>query len=165
MARKAFYSFHYEPDNWRASQVRQIGAIEGNQPAPGNTWENVKSSNETTIKRWIDAQMAGRSVVVVLVGSETAGRKWINYEITKGWEDGRGVLGIHIHNLTDRLGRQSRKGSNPFSGFNIGGVSLASIVNCHEPRGSTSKGVYSQIQLNIADWVETAISIRGQYGE
>lgn len=24
-----FYSFHYAPDNWRASQVRNIGAVEG----------------------------------------------------------------------------------------------------------------------------------------
>ena len=36
MARKAFFSFHYQPDNWRVSQVRNIGVIEGNQPA--NFW-------------------------------------------------------------------------------------------------------------------------------
>lgn len=32
MARKVFFSFHYQPDNWRVSQVRNIGVIEGNQP-------------------------------------------------------------------------------------------------------------------------------------
>jgi len=31
MARAVFYSFHYKPDNWRASKVRQMGALEGNQ--------------------------------------------------------------------------------------------------------------------------------------
>ena len=41
MARRCFYSFHYEPDNWRASTVRQIGAIEGNQPARDNDWESI----------------------------------------------------------------------------------------------------------------------------
>lgn len=43
MARKCFYSFHYEPDNWRASTIRQIGAIEGNQPARDNDWESIAS--------------------------------------------------------------------------------------------------------------------------
>ena len=36
MVRKAFYSFHYIPDNWRASQVRNMGLIEGNKPASDN---------------------------------------------------------------------------------------------------------------------------------
>jgi hypothetical protein len=31
--------------------------------------------------------MSGRSVAMVLVGKETAGRKWINYEIGKAWND------------------------------------------------------------------------------
>lgn len=39
MARNCFFSFHYEPDNWRAATIRQIGAIEGNQPAKDNDWK------------------------------------------------------------------------------------------------------------------------------
>ena len=38
MARKAFYSFHYKNDNWRASTVRNIGSVEGNKPASDNDW-------------------------------------------------------------------------------------------------------------------------------
>ena len=41
MARKVFYSFHYKPDSWRASKIRNIGAIEDNQPASDNAWETV----------------------------------------------------------------------------------------------------------------------------
>lgn len=29
MARKAFFSFHYKHDNWRAAEVRNMGVIEG----------------------------------------------------------------------------------------------------------------------------------------
>ncbi len=36
MARKVFFSFHYKPDNGRASQVRNIGAIEGSQAVSDN---------------------------------------------------------------------------------------------------------------------------------
>lgn len=99
MARKVFYSFHYNNDSWRTSQVRNIGVIEGNRPAPDNDWETVKKGGDPAIKRWIDDQMYGRSCTVVLVGSETAGRKWIEYEIRKSWEEGMGVVGIRIHNL------------------------------------------------------------------
>ena len=42
MARRAFYSFHYIPDNWRASQVRNMGVVDGNKPATDNDWETIK---------------------------------------------------------------------------------------------------------------------------
>ena len=81
MARKVFYSFHYNPDNWRASQVRNIGAIEGNQPAKDNDWETITKGGDKAIEKWIADQMSGRSCVVVLIGAGTANRKWINHEI------------------------------------------------------------------------------------
>jgi len=36
--RQVFYSFHYEADAWRAAQVRNMGVVEGNQPASDNEW-------------------------------------------------------------------------------------------------------------------------------
>ena len=83
MTRRVFFSFHYKPDNWRASKVRNIGKLEGNTPASDNGWETVTKGGDGAIRKWIDDQMRGRSCVVVLVGSKTAGRKWINYEIQK----------------------------------------------------------------------------------
>ena len=29
--RRTFFSFRYKPDNWRASQVRNMGVVEGNE--------------------------------------------------------------------------------------------------------------------------------------
>lgn len=165
MARKVFYSFHYIPDNWRASQVRNIGAIEGNSPASDNDWESVKRGGDTAIQRWIDTQLEGRTCAVVLIGSETAGRKWINYEIKKAWGDGKGVLGIHIHNLKNSSGQQSSKGANPFSGFtlNNGATSFSSVVKTYDPTGYDSSSVYAQIKDNLAAWVEEAIRIRNNH--
>ena len=119
MARKVFFSFHYKPDNWRASQVRNIGAIEGNKSVNDNTWEEVKKGGDTAIQKWIDNNLYGKSCCIVLVGEKTAGRKWIKYEIKKAWADGKGVLGICIHNLKDKEGNQSVKGRNPFENFTI----------------------------------------------
>ena len=88
MKRHVFYSFHYNQDNWRAAQVRNIGVIEGNRPATDNDWESVKKGGENAIKKWISEQLQGRTCTVVLVGFETADRKWINHEIVKSWDDG-----------------------------------------------------------------------------
>ena len=42
MKRIVFFSFHFEVDVWRTSQVRNIGAIGGQQPLSDNDWETVK---------------------------------------------------------------------------------------------------------------------------
>jgi len=109
MARRAFYSFHYKPDNWRASQVRNMGVIEGNRPVSDNKWEEITSGGDKAIREWIDEQMQGKSCAIVLIGANTAGRKWIKYEIKKAWDDAKGVLGIYIHNLKNKDGEQSSK--------------------------------------------------------
>lgn len=45
-----FYSFHYENDSWRASQVRNIGVLDGNSPVSSNDWEEVKRKGEDFVK-------------------------------------------------------------------------------------------------------------------
>jgi hypothetical protein len=165
MARKAFYSFHYQPDNWRASQIRNIGVIEGNSSVSDNDWETVKKGGDTAIQNWIDRQLKGKSCAIILVGTNTAGRKWVNYEIQKSWNEGKGVLGIYIHNLKNSLGYQSTKGKNPFDDFTMERDSkkLSNIVNIYDPPFATSAGVYSHIKGNIEGWVEKAITIRDGY--
>lgn len=160
MARKVFYSFHYKPDCWRAATVRNIGVIEGNRPATDNEWESIKKGGDAAIQRWIDEQLKGKSCAVVLIGSATAGRKWIKYEIRKAWSDGKGVVGIYIHNLKDKDGNQSTKGANPFEGITVDGVKLSSVVKAYDPPFSTSTYVYDHIKQNLENWVEAAIAIR-----
>lgn len=98
----------------------------------------------------------------MLVGSQTAQRKWVLREIVKAWDKGKGVVGIRIHNLKDELKNTSVAGENPF--FSVGhgntGKKLASIVNLYNPSGSDSSAVYATIQTNIDGWVEEAIKIR-----
>ena len=164
MARKVFFSFHYEPDNWRAAQVRNIGVLEGNEPARDNDWETVKRGGEAAIERWIADQLRGRTCTVVLVGTNTAGRKWIDHEIVKSWNDGKGVVGIHIHGLEDRHGRVSSKGRNPFGAIPYGnsGRKLSSIVKCYDPAGRTGRERYAWISKHLSNAVEEAIRIRNQ---
>ena len=160
MKRKTFFSFHFANDSWRASQVRNIGVLEGNEPVSDNDWEEVKKKGDKAIENWIDNQLKGRSCTVVLIGAETANRKWIKYEIKKSWELEKGIVGIKIHNLKDQNGNQSVEGKNPFEQFSIGGINMSKIVKVYNPPYSLSTNVYDYIKNNIAGWVEEAIKIR-----
>jgi hypothetical protein len=160
MTRSVFYSFHYKPDNQRVAKIRNIGAIDDNKAATDNDWEQIKKGGDTAIQRWIDQQMRGRSCAVVMVGAHTAGRKWIDYEIIKAWNDNKGVFGIHIHNITNLAMETTSKGANPFGDIQIGERPLSSIVKCYDPPRSTSAGVYNYIRENMAEWIEEAIRIR-----
>jgi len=165
MARRAFYSFHYKPDCWRASQVRNMGVIEGNAPASDNDWEEITKGGDDAIKKWINEQLDGKSCAIILIGENTAGRKWINYEIEKCWNDGKGLLGIHVHRLKDREGSQSNQGSNPFENFTMkrDNQKLSDIVKVYNPSYLTSTDVYAYIKDNLEGWIEKAISIRDNY--
>lgn len=153
MARKVFYSFHFDNDSWRAGQVRNIGAVEGDKPVNGNKWEEVKHKSETTIKNWIDNNLKDKSCLVVLIGEKTSERKWVNYEINRAWELGKAVCGIYIHQLENVFGNQSSKGRNP----------LKSYIPVFESSYSSSKYVYDDIKNNISELVEKALRVRTQY--
>ena len=157
--RQVFFSFEYNKDSWRASQVRNMGKVSDDSTFSDNDWEEVKEKSDSAIREWIDEQMAMRSCVVVLVGATTSTRKWVKYEIEKAYELNKGIVGIKIHNLEDKDKKQTTEGNNPF--FNIytnGGERLSNYVTCYNPPYSTSTNVYSDIKDNIEDLIEEAIS-------
>lgn len=165
MARKVFYSFHYDRDAWRVQQVKNMGAVEGQPILTSNEWEAVQKQGDDAIKQWIAEKMSGKSCVVVLIGTQTAGRKWVKYEIEKGWNDRKGVVGVYIHGLADKDGKQDAKGGNPFDSFTLdsGKTKLSSVVKAYDPPYATSTKVYEHIKNNLESWVEEAIKIRNNY--
>jgi hypothetical protein len=155
--RQIFYSFHFDNDVMRVQQIRNMGVLEGNEPISVNVWEEVRKKPDS-VKKWIDENMKYRSYVVVLVGEETANRPWVQYEIEKAWNEGKGLLGIYIHNLKCPRNGKSKKGSNPFDYFTFNdGSRLSSIVECYDP---SSIDAYNEIRFNIVQWVEDAIQRR-----
>jgi hypothetical protein len=139
-----------------------MGTVEGNPPARDNDWETLVSGGDAAIEKWIKEQMVGKSCTVVLVGTGTANRKWINHEIVKSWDKGMGVVGIHIHGLKNFEQSTSAKGSNPFDFITHGPTQkkLSSIVKCYDPSGADSKERYAWISKHLANAVEEAITIR-----
>ena len=161
--RRVFYSFHFQADAWRAGQVRNMNLTEHDAPLTDNDWEQVRRGGDTAIRRWIDRQMHGKSCLIVLIGEYTSARPWVQYEIKKAWTDGKGILGIHIHNLRNREGFQSRKGANPLSNLSLGSRRLSEIAPTYDPQWFDSKDVYASIRNGMVDWVEQAIRIRSRY--
>jgi hypothetical protein len=154
---KAFYSFHFNNDVVRVGQVRNMGAVEGDQIIDDNSWEKVKKEGRSAIEGWINRQMASCDVVIVLVGEETASRPWVDYEVRRAWDTGKPVFGIRIHGLKNFQGRTSRAGANPFEAISMeGGGKLSTYVPLYDPTGMTSQDTYAYISENIKGWIKKA---------
>jgi hypothetical protein len=156
MAREpVFYSFHYDNDVFRVQQIRNMGVVDGNEPVSPNDWEEVKRRGDAAVEKWIDDSLKYKRCVIVLIGSETASRKWVKYEIKRAWELKKGLFGIYIHNLKDPRTGTCAKGANPFSNWDVDGQSMANLITCHDP---SAWDAYGDISKNMGTWVSQAIA-------
>ncbi len=111
MARKVFFSFKYD-DVTRAMVVRNSWVSQGKEAAgfiDKAEFEEVKKKGDQAIKNWIDKQLEGTSVTVVLVGEKTCRSRWVKYEIEKSIERGNGLLGIDISKIKDFQGNTTER--------------------------------------------------------
>lgn len=123
MARRAFFSFHYQRDVWRVNQIRNIPKVTGTSAAgfqDASLWEDAKK-NDAAIKKLIDEGLNNTTVTVVCIGAKTAGRKYINYEIDESIKRGNGIVGIQIHHLKDEYKKTDSVGAKPvkLKGYNV----------------------------------------------
>lgn len=164
MKRQVFFSFHYENDNWRAGQVRNMGKVDDTSTFSDNSWEEVRKKTDDAIKMWIKDQLKMKSCLVVLIGNKTFERKWIKYEIEQAYRMNKGIVGIYIHGLKDKDGYQCSKGKNPFHAFmTYKNENLSKHVNAYDPGFSYSTNVYSDIKDKIEGLIEEAISNKEMY--
>ena len=110
MARRVFFSFEYAHDATRAMVVRNSWVTQGKEDVgfiDKAEFEKLQRTGDLSVKRWIDNQLQGTSVTVVLVGSHTCSSKWVRYEIEESARLGKGLLGINISKIPDLSGRTS----------------------------------------------------------
>src|SRR5690349_14312289 len=116
MARKVFFSFHYGRDLWRVNVVRNSGAIEGFATAgfhDASLWEEIRKQGDEALQLLINKGLEGTSVTAVLIGAETAHRRWISYEIEQSIARKNGILGIRINSIKDQYGKVDSAGPVP----------------------------------------------------
>ena len=149
MARRVFFSFHYERDVWRAGVVRNSWVTKADRAAAGffdaGIWEEAKKKGDDAIKRMIDDALVGTTVTAVLVGRETASRDYVKYEIDQSIARGNGLLGVRIEKIENSKGQVDEAGPNP----------LASGYPLY--RWYADKGYE-----NFGSWVETAAKAAGK---
>lgn len=154
MPRKVFFSFHYERDVWRVSQVRNSNVVSnGYTQTPfldHADWEAIRRRGNTAIKNWIDDQMEGSTITCVLIGRETNSREWVHYEIRKSIERKNAILGIYIHNVKNSRGEADFLGTNPFNTYQVNSKNLSLIA-------PTFDWVNQNGYLNFGDWIEKAV--------
>jgi hypothetical protein len=159
MARQTFFSFRYKNDNWRAGIVRNSYVTQDRKASgffDSAKWEEVKKKKDSEIEKWIDEQLKGTSVTVVLIGSDTYGKKWIDYEIKASHIKGNGMLGIYVHQLKDSNQKTSTKGKNPFDKWTFKNKDDKVITY----------PVYDYVDddgyKNMGDWIEDAAKAAGK---
>jgi len=142
MARNVFFSFHYDNDVTRAWVVRNSWVTKPNRTSSGvidkADFEKIKKDGDAAVKRWIDLQLLGTSVTVVLIGSETLNRPFVKYEIEQSIARGNAIIGVFVNKIKDF--DQTTSTRCDISGFKY---SLYDWV---------AGGGYA----NLGDWVEAA---------
>jgi hypothetical protein len=106
MARRVFFSFHYERDIWRANVVRNSWVTQDREAAgfwDASLWEEAKKKGDAAIKQMIDDALRNTSVTAVLIGTETASRPYVKYELIQSYNKTprNGMLGVYIHGIKD----------------------------------------------------------------
>jgi hypothetical protein len=117
--RRVFFSFHFQRDSFKVGQIRNSWV--GNSSFAGQPyldkaqWETIERQGSTAIRSWIDRQMNGTSVTIVLIGAETLQRPWVRYEIDQTISRRAGLIGITLAGMTD-INRSVEWKSSPLSG-------------------------------------------------
>lgn len=171
MARRVFFSFHHQLDSWRVGQVRNSWLAqkgESNKFLDAASWEEVKRKGDAAIKAWIDRELNGTGVTVVLIGQETASRPFVRYEIEESFRRKNGLLGIHIHRIKNSNKKTSRKGRNPLDDFTTMvdhpflGLFGHKIEKTFSEIFQTFDWVHDDGRRNMASWIEEAARRAGR---
>jgi hypothetical protein len=145
MAHRTFFSFHYERDVQRAGVVRQSSQFKSSitpEWIDASLWEASKPS-DSAIRALIARALDRTSVTAVLIGTMTAQRKWVQYEINQSLARGNGLFGIYVHNIRGFGGSTDLKGPNPLPSW-----------------APTYDWVNDDGYTNLGSWVDEAYSQR-----
>lgn len=161
MARKTFFSFHYERDAWRAANVRNSGVLSSDEEygfIDAGEWEKIEREGDAAIKRWIQDQLKNTSVTAVLIGAETASRDWVRHEIRESWKRGNAIIGVRIHGIKDQDSKTDSFGVNPLDVIKFeDGTALSTVCKTYD-------WVADNGREHLGEWLEDAVQARKELG-
>jgi hypothetical protein len=119
MAKRVFFSFHYDTDIMRAQVVRNSWVTQPDRTSAGffdaSVREEAKKKDGSALRAFIRRGLQSTSVTAVLIGAKTAEREWVLFEIAESVDRGSGLVGIYVDGMKDFQGRASVRGRNPFT--------------------------------------------------
>jgi hypothetical protein len=158
VARKVFFSFHYERDVRRIQQVRNSWVVrEKGTSQPFYDAADFEEAKRRAggIEKWIEEQLKGCSVTAVLFGAETYNREWVKHEILRSYQLKMGILAIDIHNIRDPLKGTDVQGRNPLGLWRDGDRPFTSMYRTYD-------WVRDDGYNNIGGWIEQAARAAGR---
>lgn len=162
MARRVFFSFHYARDVRRIVQVRNSWVVRAKEEAQpfydAAEFEEAKK-RAGGIEKWIEDQLKGTSVTVVLFGAETYEREWVRHEIKRSHELKKGLLAIDIHKIKDPQLGADVQGRNPLEYWQVEQngrkVPFTSLYKTYD-------WVDDDGYNNMTKWIEAAAAAAGR---
>lgn len=156
MARNVYFSFHYQRDIFRVQIVRNSWVCYPSNRHAGyfdhGLWEKAKTTGAAAIRKLIDEGMTQTGVTVMLIGAETANRPWVQYEIERSIQLGKGLLGIRINYVSSLNQGTDYAGSNPFDAYSpYSNNPLRTVYQV-----PVYDWVYDHGYQNFGSWVERA---------
>lgn len=118
MAKKVFFSFHYQDViDFRANVVRNHGVVKDSQAGyfDKSIWEEAQKTSALALKKLINSELVGTSVTCVLIGSQTYARPWVRYEIFRSIYKCNSILAVHINGIKCKNSQTKSLGLNPFN--------------------------------------------------
>lgn len=157
MARRVFFSFHYERDV-RRIQIRNSSVVRpGDDAQPFYDKAEFEEAKKRAggIEQWIEGQLKGCSVTVVLFGAETYERDWVKQEILRSYQLGKGMLAIDIQGVKDPQKGVDVQGRNPLLHWQANNVPLMQLYK-------TYNWVRDYGYHNMPAWIEAAAKAAGR---
>jgi hypothetical protein len=163
MARRVFFTFHYQNDIFRVNTIRNHWLTKPNRESAGywdhSLWEETKLKGKKALENLIDSGLYGTSVTAILIGAKTAGREWVNYEIERSYYLRKGIIGIYINQIRSaNTSRIDPRGRNPLNDFYTESGYTKTYFSSLYP---TYDWVTNDGYNNFNSWVETAAADAG----
>src|ERR1019366_2170566 len=121
MARRTFFPFHYKPDVSKAWIVRNswvTKVAQGQRDDAGffdsSVFEAEQRESDDALKGFLRRGLENTTVTCILVGQQTALRRWVRYEIFRSFIRGNGLLAVRINSIASLNSPATLAGSDPF---------------------------------------------------
>lgn len=99
MNKKVFFCYDYENDTDRAMVVKEVWGEPSDDFISTNEFSRLSIGSKVKLYDWIDKQLDGTVLTVILLGNKTLDMPYVQYAVKRSLEHKNGLLGIFINTI------------------------------------------------------------------